>query len=104
MGMKTGAIFAFGGRTPDRSPNVSRRPSLRPQKSKEITKLEDEDSDAESNALLSQICDLVGNLGVDDPMNSGKTGGSRRGSRVPGKKLELQAAFFIMNGFWLEVL
>jgi len=76
-GLKMDALCAFGGMTPKASPNVQRRGSFKPQKSKEIIE-NDSDSEEDGKKLVNQIDGLLGNLGVADPLNDGQ---SRRGSR-----------------------
>ena len=82
--MKAGAISAFGK---DRSKSPQPKNGKRKIKSQKSVNPEEEEEirDEESLKLMSQIEDLVGTLGVEDPLHTSSGGGSRsrRGSRVP---------------------
>ena len=45
---------------------------------------EDSESEDENAKLVNQVDNLIGSLGIEDPMSgNNKRGSSRRGSRVP---------------------
>ena len=89
---KASTVGAFIGRpkspNPGSSPSNGKKKKLKDQKSSEVLDYEvDEPQDEESKKLMSQIEDLVGTLGIEDPLMSKKRSGSRsrRGSFVPSK-------------------
>lgn len=97
--LKSGAVSGFTrGKSADKSKKIEA------QKSTEIVPLEDEPQDEESLKLLSQINDLVGTLGVEDPLTAGGSRrGSRRGSRVPAGMFEIFQKMYHFLNIYLSV-